>query len=248
MCLNATGNGVICCQKWQNMSWNQRLWAVRHHGSEQVWVCRLLLAPLIKDRKKKKPLVENELCVLVGGWLKPLWHFSFTLTWRAWWLSRWCLDMKWDAVVLLLPSCFFLSVMRKCESLVSRVRTRSHFFFLCTPVWSTTMARWGKGQPCCRAIKMCRSVGAEVAASPAWHYRCAILRGKCPPSPRCDHTSSLGGLCWLTGVSAKYGTDMISWPRPPPSPSRPPVYLCRSALASRSVTHLPHLAAEIAFA
>lgn len=72
-----------------------------------------------------------------------------------------------------------------------------------------------KGQPCCRAIKICRSVSTVVAASPAWHYKCAILRGKCPPSPRCDHTSLLGGLCWLTGVSAKYGTDMISWPRDP---------------------------------
>lgn len=248
MCLNATGNGVICCQKWQNMSWNQRLWAVRHHGSEQVWVCRLLLAPLIKDRKKKKASGGEWTLRFGRGLIEAIVAFFFYA------------DMKGMMVVEVVfghemgccssaSSLLLLSpVMRKCESLVSRVRTRSHFFFLCTPVWSTTMARWGKGQPCCRAIKMCRSVGAEVAASPAWHYRCAILRGKCPPSPRCDHTSSLGGLCWLTGVSAKYGTHMISWPRPPPSPSRPPVYLCRSALASRSVTHLPHLAAEIAFA
>lgn len=98
-----------------------------------------------------------------------------------------------------------------------------------------------------------KCAGQSAAALPAWHYKCAILRGKRPPSPRCDHTSSLGGLCWLTGVSAKYGTDMISWPRPPTAPpdlpTNPLPYLsvC-SALVSRTITHLPHLAAEIAFA
>lgn len=39
---------------------------------------------------------------------------------------------------------------------------------------------WLKGQPCCWAMKMCRS----VSASPACNYKCAILRrrgvGGCP--------------------------------------------------------------------
>lgn len=100
-----------------------------------------------------------------------------------------------------------------------------------------------KGQPCCRAIKICWSVSTMVAASPAWHYKCAILRGKCPPSPRCDHTSLLGGLCWLTGVSEKYDTDMISWWRDPPPPLPPPPLpwfippCCSVCLFSAGISH-----------
>lgn len=76
---------------------------------------------------------------------------------------------------------------------------------------------------------MCRSVSIVAA----WHYKCAILREECPLSPRCDHTSSVGGLWWLTGVSANYGTDMISWSVPPTPCSS--ACLCLSVCLSAGV-------------
>lgn len=170
------------------------------------------------------PLVVDELCILVAAnWS----HCGiFLLTWSAWWLLRCCLGMKWD----LCFCCLCLSLWR--------VHARGwfsmclcHFGLVivifcalpCDPQRGLVEAQRSAMLPGYKNVQVSQS---EVAALPAWHYKCAILRGKCPQSPRCDHTSLLGGLCWLTGVSAKYGTDMISWQRPPSQPTFPPLYLC----------------------
>lgn len=151
-----------------------------------------------------------------GGWLKPLWHFCFILFiyFLLWHESHGGCGNCSFAAPLAVSVPVHMCLCHSCEVVYMYVYIYIYIFAHSCAVCSTGLLRL-KGQPCCGAIKMCRSVSAVVAASPAWHYKCAILRGKCPPSPRCDHTSLLGGLCWLTGVSAKYGTDMISWPWPP---------------------------------
>lgn len=162
--------------------------------------CRQLLTPLIKSRTGEWTLRFGR------GWLKPLWHFL--LLWHEG--HDGCGGRAQYIQGLTVFSFLFLSCAcsrRMCGLWWGLfVSVHSHVIHSDGPLEL-------KGQPCCRAIKASRSVSSSVdTAFPTWHYKYTILRGKSPSSLRCDHTSSLGGLCWLMGrgVRAKYSTDMIS--------------------------------------
>lgn len=94
-----------------------------------------------------------------------------------------------------------------------------------------------KGQPCCWAIKMCRSVGAglqpwlhDITNVLFWEGSVLRVRGV-TTHPR-----------WVVsadsrGFSEKYGTDIISWPRPPFfSPRSHFVHCCHLAPSLISLT------------
>lgn len=162
-------------------------------------------------------------------------------------------DGRWGGVWVWNGTCGFVASLSLCVCDVHMLRgCFSHVFvhiveslyFLCIPMWSTRL----KGQPCCRAVKMCRSVRARL--QPCLHDITNVLFWE-------GSVLRVRGVtthpCWVGSADSqrlvqKYGTDMISWSRPPLSqPTLPFISVC-SVLASRSITHLPHLAAEIAFA
>lgn len=173
--------------------------------------------------------MEDELCILVGAdWSRC--GIFLRLTWRAWWLPRWCLPMKWVP-----PQCACTCAW--CAQGVS---------FTCVCFTAASASLFEQERPVETQRSAMLSGSEKIATFPAWHYKCAIFRRKRPPCLRCDRTSLLDGplLTHLTrtNMAHVWYNDRDS-PLPTALPSNPFIVVC-SLLASCSITHFPHLAAE----
>lgn len=171
-CTCVEENVEICCLEWEDMIFLdlESVFVSRPAimAVSRFWVCRQLLALLIKDKNAS----GGGWTLRFGrGWLKPLWHFSSDV--KGMTVAEVVLgdEMGLDGFV-----CDVHMLGAVC------LPSWSHFSFGVFPMWSTRL----KGQPCCQAIKMCRSDSARL--QPCLH----------------DITNVLfwgGSVLWVRGVT-----------------------------------------------